>query len=499
MGASLARKDVATKQEKQHTCSESITRWRSADCLLMTQFVQRASKNFHTMGKLTAHLYYAKHWPQNVAQSKLRVCASAGQKASNQDQQNTQRTWSTVASDSGGRTSTGATASSWRNGSWLWPAHVPHGDLPRSGECGGGDHAHLGGAGDETYNLDYLDGDFALLRGHAWWRRCTSLAGITNRGQGSTLGLAGTNEVGTWTPLLSDLCKAWKDWNRNAETLQSLSGLQPLMFPGKPSDIESCCTSSLAVDGRVTCNSSLIAWRDLATTFSMSSAWMWWSMQFWGERHGSWHQGLLAEGGTGRIRRRLLGGPPMRDMVEGQRKRSPPEQAQEAPPHPERRGSPMGLPSLALRELTQVLTGNELLTFTLLMGSDHGANRRSRRRGAPSRTWRRDGGVYLETSGGPCASSSPRSQQTPYRPRTFWSPFGKGDWPDGDQSPPHCRRTQMLDAPKGIATWSLHRPYGRRPVAYRDTQRVSASHVRSTGISIPSGARQDTDEDWVRT
>ena len=44
MGASLARKDVATKQEKQHTCSESITRWRSADCLLMTQFVQRASK-----------------------------------------------------------------------------------------------------------------------------------------------------------------------------------------------------------------------------------------------------------------------------------------------------------------------------------------------------------------------------------------------------------------------------------------------------------------------
>ena len=43
-GCISCKKRCRNKAGEAHTCSESITRWRSADCLLMTQFVQCASK-----------------------------------------------------------------------------------------------------------------------------------------------------------------------------------------------------------------------------------------------------------------------------------------------------------------------------------------------------------------------------------------------------------------------------------------------------------------------
>ena len=114
------------------------------------------------------------------------------------------------------------------------------------------------------------------------------------------------------------------------------------------------------------CSSTWTACLRLSTMCFMWLAWTWSWIEF---GNSSRDQNLLAQLYWSRLRGCLLRGPPCETWSVAPGKAIPTKPQRQAPRIPRTASQLWGLPCLALKELSQVLTGNQLLIFTLLVAS----------------------------------------------------------------------------------------------------------------------------------
>ena len=114
------------------------------------------------------------------------------------------------------------------------------------------------------------------------------------------------------------------------------------------------------------CSSTWTACLRLSTMCFMWLAWTWSWIEF---GNSSRNQNLLAQLYWSRLRGCLLRGPPCETWSVAPGKAIPTKPQRQAPRIPRTASQLWGLPCLALKELSQVLTGNQLLIFTLLVAS----------------------------------------------------------------------------------------------------------------------------------